>query len=77
MELNGKVLSQPLSAYPPLFREAIGYLQDHGSITMAVPPEQAYGETGYPPDVPPDATMIYELRIDSSHRQPDENNKSG
>lgn len=77
MELNGKVLSQPLSAYPPLFREAIGYLQDHGSITMVVPPELAYGETGYPPDVPPNATMIYELRIDSSHRQPDKSNISG
>ncbi|CAI1812209.1 FKBP-type peptidyl-prolyl cis-trans isomerase fkpA precursor [Serratia proteamaculans] len=66
MELSGKVLSQPLSAYPPLFREAIGHLRNHGSLTMVVPPEFAYGEAGYPPKVPPNATMVYELRIDNS-----------
>lgn len=33
---------------------------------MVVPPALAYGETGYPPKVPPNATMIYELRIDNS-----------
>lgn len=66
MGLSGKVLSQPLSAFPPLFREAMGHLQDHGSMTMVVPPELAYGETGYPPKVPPGATMVYQLRIDNS-----------
>lgn len=63
MESNGKVLSQSLSAFPPLFREAIGYLKNHGSLTMVVPPELAYGEAGYAPQIPPDATMVYELRI--------------
>ncbi|AKG68304.1 FKBP-type peptidylprolyl isomerase [Serratia fonticola] len=67
MELNGKVLSQPLAAFPPLFREAIGYLRNHGSLTLVVPPALAYGETGYPPKVPPNATMVYTLRIDNSH----------
>ncbi|MGP2938501.1 FKBP-type peptidyl-prolyl cis-trans isomerase N-terminal domain-containing protein [Serratia sp. IR-2025] len=66
MELSGKVLSQPLSEYPPLFREAISHLHNHGSLTMVVPPALAYGETGYPPKVPPNATMVYELRIDNS-----------
>lgn len=33
---------------------------------MVVPPALAYGETGYPPKVPPNATMVYELRIDNS-----------
>lgn len=64
MELDGNVLSQPLTAYPPLFREAMGYLRNHGTLTMVVAPEQAYGEVGYPPKVPPNATMVYELRID-------------
>lgn len=63
MERNGKVLSQLLSAYPPLFREAIGYLKNHGSLTMVVPPELAYGEAGYAPQIPPNATMVYELRV--------------
>ncbi|MEI9743866.1 MULTISPECIES: FKBP-type peptidyl-prolyl cis-trans isomerase N-terminal domain-containing protein [Enterobacter cloacae complex] len=64
MDLSGKVLSQPLEAYPPLFREAIGYLRNHGSVTLVVPPELAYGEAGYPPKIPPHATMVYELRIE-------------
>jgi len=63
MDRSGKVLSQPLSAYPPLFREAIGHLKNHGSLTMVVPPALAYGETGYAPQIPPNATMVYELRI--------------
>lgn len=70
MALSGNVLSQPLSAYPPLFREAIGYLKSHGSLTMVVPPALAYGEDGYPPKVPPNATMVYELRIDNSKAAP-------
>ncbi|MCC7584627.1 FKBP-type peptidylprolyl isomerase [Serratia sp. Lou2A] len=63
MDRSGKVMSQPLSAYPPLFREAIGHLKNHGSLTMVVPPALAYGETGYAPQIPPNATMVYVLRI--------------
>ncbi|MHA6679813.1 FKBP-type peptidyl-prolyl cis-trans isomerase N-terminal domain-containing protein [Enterobacter cloacae] len=64
MDVNGKVLSQPLEAYPALFQEAIRYLRNHGSITLVVPPSLAYGEAGYPPKIPPDSTMVYTLRID-------------
>lgn len=70
MALSGHVLSQPLNAYPPLFREAIGHLKSHGSLTMVVPPALAYGQDGYPPKVPPNATMVYELRIDNSKAAP-------
>lgn len=64
MDMTGKVLSQPLRDYPPLFREAISYLRNHGSVTLVVPPELAYGEAGYPPKIPSYATMVYELRIE-------------
>ncbi|MBN5186965.1 FKBP-type peptidyl-prolyl cis-trans isomerase [Serratia marcescens] len=63
MELAGTVISQPLTRYPPLFRAAIEKLQRHGSITLVVPPALAYGKQGSPPAIPPDATMIYTLRI--------------
>ncbi|MBC3252293.1 hypothetical protein BFS14_14790 [Serratia fonticola] len=63
MELAGTSISQPLSAYPPLFREALGKLKNHGSMTLVVPPALAYGDKGMLPDIPPGATMVYNVRI--------------
>ncbi|MEL5519736.1 FKBP-type peptidyl-prolyl cis-trans isomerase N-terminal domain-containing protein [Serratia bockelmannii] len=63
MAATGATLSQPVEDFPPLFKEAISLLKNHGTMTLVVPPEQAYGEKGYPPKVPPNATMIYTLRI--------------
>lgn len=63
MGATGATLSQPIEQFPPLFKEAIRLLKNHGTITLVVPPELAYGEKGYPPKVPPNATMIYTLRI--------------
>ncbi len=63
MEATGATLSQPVADFPPLFKEAISLLKNHGTMTLVVPPEQAYGDKGYPPKVPPNATMIYTLRI--------------
>lgn len=64
MDIGGKVLSQSMMEYPPLFRAAISLLKNHGSLTMVVPPSLAYGDKGYPPTVPPNATMVYVLRIE-------------
>ncbi|MGU9760856.1 FKBP-type peptidyl-prolyl cis-trans isomerase N-terminal domain-containing protein (plasmid) [Serratia marcescens] len=63
METSGAVLSQPISQFPPLFADALKQLKNHGTLTLVVPPELAYGEKGYPPNVPPNSTMIYTLRI--------------
>ncbi|WP_454889854.1 FKBP-type peptidyl-prolyl cis-trans isomerase N-terminal domain-containing protein [Serratia quinivorans] len=63
MENNGAVLSQPMDRFPPVFREALSQLKNHGTLTLVVPPALAYGEKGYPPNVPPKATMVYTLRI--------------
>ncbi|MFZ4832293.1 FKBP-type peptidyl-prolyl cis-trans isomerase N-terminal domain-containing protein [Rouxiella sp. Mn2063] len=63
MDVNGSVLSQSIDRYPPLFREALSKLKNHGSITMVVPPELAYGDKGYPPKIPPNSTMVYVVRI--------------
>lgn len=69
MSVNGKILSQKLENYPPLFREAIGLMKNHGVLTMAVPPAMAYGDEGYPPKILPKSTMVYELRIRSVRPQ--------
>ena len=63
MDVKGIVLTQPLSAFPPVFREALSKIKNHGSVTIVVPPKLAYGEKGYPPKVPPNATMVYDIRI--------------
>lgn len=63
MDAKGVVLTQPISAFPPVFREALSKLKNHGSMTIVVPPALAYGEKGYPPKVPPNATMVYDLRV--------------
>ena len=70
MDAKGIVLTQPISAFPPVFREALAKLKDHGSITIVVPPALAYGDKGYPPKVPPNATMVYELRISDVYAEP-------
>ncbi|MGF6188964.1 FKBP-type peptidyl-prolyl cis-trans isomerase N-terminal domain-containing protein [Serratia sp. 2723] len=63
MESSGKVISQPVNAFPPIFRNALLKIKNHGSVTIVVPPVLAYGDQGYPPKVPPGATMVYTLRI--------------
>lgn len=63
MDVSGALVSQPLNAYPGLFQSAIRLLKTHGSVTLVVPPALAYGDKGYPPRVPPGATIAYVLRI--------------
>ncbi|HAJ7150441.1 TPA: peptidylprolyl isomerase [Escherichia coli] len=65
MDAWGTVVSQPLGDYPPLFRSALLLLRNHGTITVAAPPELAYGDAGYPPKVPPGATMVYTIRVEN------------
>lgn len=64
MDARGRVISQPLSDYPALFRAALTQLKNHGSMTLVVPSSLAYGDEGYPPKVPPGATLVYTLRVE-------------
>ncbi|EFI5594820.1 peptidylprolyl isomerase [Escherichia coli] len=64
MDARGTVISQPLGEYPPVFRSALLLLKNHGTATVAAPPELAYGDEGYPPKVPPGATMVYTIRVE-------------
>lgn len=64
MDARGTVISQSLGEYPPVFRSALLLLKNHGTVTVAAPPELAYGDEGYPPKVPPGATMVYTIRVE-------------
>lgn len=70
MEAKEQALTQKLDAYPPVFREPLKRLQNHGSVTLVVPPEKAYGSKGLPPKIPPGATMVYSVRIVDSQPEP-------
>ena len=75
MEAEGKVWSQTLKSYPPVFLGPIKRLGNHGSITVVIPPELAYGSEGRPPKIPPGATMVYSVRIvDATAAQPQAKN---
>ncbi|EGO0706233.1 hypothetical protein ITK37_004634 [Salmonella enterica] len=63
MDRAGSSLRQKVSEFPPVFAAGLSRLKTHGQITLVVPPELAYGDKGYPPDVPPGATMIYRIRV--------------
>ena len=70
MEAKDQALTQKLDAYPPVFRGPLQRLQNHGSLTLVVPPEKAYGSKGLPPKIPPGATMVYSVRIVDSQPVP-------
>lgn len=64
MDLWGQVISQSLGDYPPLFRSALMLMKNHGTMELVVPSDLAYGDEGYPPKVPPGATVHYVLRVE-------------
>lgn len=75
MDASGTMLTQPVSAFPPVFREALIKLRNHGSAILVVPPELAYGSKGYPPKIPPNATMVYQLRISDMYPENQKKNE--
>ena len=63
MNKSGTVLALPLNQFPPLFKSAISQVNNQGEIRIVVPPELAYGKAGSLPKIPPDSTMIYDIKI--------------
>lgn len=63
MSKMGKALVLPLDKFPPLFQSAIMKINKQGRLQMVVPPELAYGEEGSAPDIPPNATMVYDIQV--------------
>lgn len=71
MDARGRSLSMALGDFPPLFRGALMLMKNHGTMTVVAPPALAYGDDGYPPKVPPGATVVYTLRVENVTQAPE------
>lgn len=71
MDARGRSLSMALGDFPPVFRSALMLMKNHSTMTVAAPPALAYGDEGYPPKVPPGATVVYTLRVENVTRAPE------
>ncbi|GKX64610.1 hypothetical protein SOASR032_31790 [Pragia fontium] len=47
----------------PALRSGIKLAGNGGKIKLVVPPEQAYGEKGALPSIPPNATLVFEITV--------------
>ena len=60
---RGQPATFPLAGVIPGFREGIQKMKVGGKYKLYIPPAQGYGERGAGKDIPPNATLVFEIEL--------------
>jgi FKBP-type peptidyl-prolyl cis-trans isomerase len=61
--MAGTPVTFSLDSVVPCFSEGIRRMKVGGRARLVCPPELAYGEDGFPPMIPPGATLVFEVEL--------------
>lgn len=64
---RGHPAAFPMAKVVPCWQEALTRLHVGEKARLTCPPETAYGMKGSPPNVPPNATLTFEIELISIH----------
>jgi FKBP-type peptidyl-prolyl cis-trans isomerase FkpA len=60
---GGQPATFALSGVVPCFSEGIRLMRVGGKSKLVCPPEMAYGDRGFPPMIPPGATLLFDVEL--------------
>jgi len=65
---RGEPVEFPLNGVVPCWREALQKMKKGEKAQVVCPSSLAYGERGMPPDIPPGATLSFEVQLIDFHK---------